>query len=172
MVAEARHHRGVEPPESLGGMLLAQRPHAAVNDVAANEYDVGVLLVYEVYPSVQLPLSVEVARVQVRSHQYLQRLLQRFLRVQRQRAALLVHIVDVAASEHKQHHARHHQRALQAMEHERVGHEVHGAPQVQQPIQHHEVQHHEDTGVANLVDRRSQRHRHLVQGTAEVAENH
>ena len=99
MVAENRINGCLQVTELLGVVPFYNGTQTAVNDVTADEHQVGVLSIDELHPSCQLSLSVVITDMQVAGQDDGQRLLQGFRGVQRQFLAILMVIVKTT-----QHH--------------------------------------------------------------------
>ena len=92
----------LQPSELLVHLLILERAHAHVDDVAGYEYHVWVLLVDHVHPSVQLVATVVVAYVQVAHHDQLDGF-RHLLRLERQLLTVFVLVVHVAIYEQGNH---------------------------------------------------------------------
>ena len=101
VVAQHGEDGGLEAMELLGVVALENGAQAAVDDVAADEDEVGLLGIDEVHPSRQLCLAVVVAYMKVAGEDYGQRLLQGLGGREGQFLAIFVVIVDAAQGQYE-----------------------------------------------------------------------
>ena len=157
VVAQTGHHGGLEASEGGCHILLEEGLYVPVDDVAADENEVGVLGIHQVYPAVELIDLVRIAQMQVRNHHHGHVFGQSLGGLHLDGLAHFVHVVQVAVGEDSGKHQQHGERALPAVDDEGVGHKVQGTAQVEQKVEQHGIDQDHDARGADVVAGSGQR---------------
>lgn len=169
VVAQAGIHWGLQAVELLGHILLQQRAHADVDNVAANQYEVGMFGVYHVHPPPELRLAVVVAKVKVaQQHNPNARLLvwgNALGGLYRNGFTRLVVVMRVAVAEDGEHECKDAQGGVAVAAEPSLGDEVDEPAEVEHQESHYEIEQHEDDGGAHLVDGSGKAEGHPLNGS-------
>ncbi len=171
VVAQTGIDRGVDTLKLLVHLLFDERTHAAIDDVAGYQHQVGMLSVNQVYPSGELAAAVMVAYVHVAQHDYLDGSLQPLLGGQMYLLTILLLIVQIAIEKDDEHEAEYTARSQPVVVEVGARNEPKEAAKVEHQECHEQIEQDEDAGRAHLVDTRGKSHRHAV-GRAEDACKH
>ena len=156
----------------LGGhVLFDERPHADVDDVAADEDEVGLLGVDEVHPLTELSQPVVIAQVQIAHHDHTHGLRQRFGGRQLQRLPYLVVVVDVTIDKYHHHEGENGQRGSTVVGEPTLRDEVDEAPDVEHQKQHDQIEQDDEKRVAEVVEHGGHVERQSLKCAAEVEEH-
>ena len=172
MIAQAGIDRRLQPMELLSHLLLDQRAHAAVDDIACQQDEIRILSIDHIHPTGQFLTWIVIAQMQVGGHHHLIVLGQRFGRFQLQRYAYLIIIMEVAIEEDAEYEYEDTQGRIAVMIEEGLRHEMDQSPQVEHQKDDDEIHQDEDRRGANLVCRLCQREGQAIEPASEIQEEH
>ena len=78
MIAQTGIDGSLKSMELFGHALFQERTHAAIDDVASNQDEVGLLGIKHIHPTGQFLTGIMIAQMEVGGHHHLIRLGQRF----------------------------------------------------------------------------------------------
>ena len=170
VIAQTGIDGSLQPTELGGHILVHQRSHADVDDVAGYQDQVGMFGIDHIHPPSQRRASVVIAQVQVAGHHDRIVLVERLRRRHLQRHSHLVVVMDIATEEHDEQCAADcHRRDGIGVE-PAIGHEVYEPSDVEYDEDDDQIEEHQDSGGAHLVEYSGQGQRQSVERAAHVEE--
>ena len=138
--------------ELLGHPLFEQRAHAAVDDIARYQDEIGLFGIDHIHPAGQFLARIVIAQMKVGGHHHLVCLGQRLGSLQLQGHAYLIIIMEVTIEEEAEDQHEDAQGSIAVMIEESLRNDVNQTPQIEHKKHDDQIEHHEDGRCAYLIE--------------------